>query len=909
MANQTSEQYTENLFQAIDTIIANRVSKLPYDQTIICEITNADNAEYGRYLVKAYNQSSGYNDVSFTAYSDNTEYTVGDRIYVRIPAGDFTQQKVITGNYIAESANSALVNTDAYWIAESIVLDDSGKRLTPIFSNTIYELQDGEIFPGYSVCRIKFQPVISQNLIGINYSVSDLDVKFKITADYSVPTILNSSIFTSEFTISVRAYNPNLFRNSNKLLSYDINLDELVGAPIQLRRITLSDLRYAGTKVDENPEIYQNYSLEFSKIDLSFGYYITNNIGQFLTLYTDNIFYDPSSSNTTHDIYAHYYYSTDLQTKRLEPIEGLEDQFKVSFDGTTNIQRLTITEEPDIASYRISLPVSNTDLNTLNNKRDSYVVYVADAPEDNRILAQDSINLINVNFYSNLDNNINNTGTFLTAKALTADEEAIANYNNGIYYIYGQDGKPTDSSASFITRRAYVKIISYSEGKVFDNDHLSVSMPSNNTMIIPVNTIPVIIEDNTVAYVEFKISNYYAQNKKNNTITWSYTTTGVNGNVITYTYDQELLFGYSGSQGADYSLILTLTDTAGKEIPAIIMGQNAEYKIIAHLYDYNNNEVSGQSITFSQVNTGADRWPTWLRLTGNTLTVSNYSAPAETPVNKIYCPVIKATISSLNIEAFMPIALAKEADTSLSGPTTITYDITGKKPFTSKLPYKLYTADNSTQNEITASLVIPIANASDAVKSLYPEISSNFLSLPSVYSTRMTSNPPTVIIKQGSNIVWIQPLYIWQNKYPNSMTNGEANKVIIPENGASGTMQIINTNVGRVLTDGTGLFIGDYGTETNSNYGLYAFKKNGSGVDNTFKLLANGTFEATGKLTLSNDSSLSGVKIAGTNTQAKLKDIAQAILDLKDAINAIPDLPAAATMALNKIKLEIEENG
>ena len=261
----------------------------------------------------------------------------------------------------------------------------------------------------------------------------------------------------------------------------------------------------------------------------------------------------------------------------------------------------------------------------------------------------------------------------------------------------------------------------------------------------------------------------------------------------------------------------------------------------------------------------------------------------------------------------MPIALAKEANTSLSGPTTITYDITGKKPFTSKLPYKLYTADNSTQNEITASLVIPIANASDAVKSLYPEISSNFLSLPSVYSTRMTSNPPTVIIKQGSNTVWIQPLYIWQNKYPNSMTNGEANKVIIPENGASGTMQIINTNVGRVLTNGTGLFIGDYGNETNSNYGLYAFKQSGSGVDNTFKLLANGTFEATGKLTLTDSSSLSGgikgVKIAGTNTQAKLKDIAQAILDLKNAINAIPDLPAAATMALNKIKLEIEENG
>lgn len=905
MANQTSEQYTENLFQAIDTIIANRVSRLPYDQTIICEITNTDNAEYGKYLVKAYNQSSGYNDVSFTAYCDNSEYNVGDRVYVRIPAGDYTQQKVITGTYIAESYESTLVNTDTYWIAQENTLGEGSDELDTINvpSLDIYTLPDGEIFPGYSVCRIKFRPHVSENLMGVSYTMEDLDVKFKIIVDYTVPTVLNSSTFTNEFTISVRALNPNLFRNSNKLLTYDINLDQLVGVPIQLKKITLSNLQYSG----ERAPVFQNDTLNFTDISFSFGYYITNNIGQFLTLYTDNNFYSPSGDGT-HTIYAHYYDSTDFNSRKLSHISSMENYFKASFDNENAID-VAITDSDD-GYYTIPLPVTKTSNNTLNNKRDAYTVYFS-CIEDERTLAQDSINLININYYSGIDDSLGAASSFLTTKPLTPEQEQIANYNNGVYYIYGQDGKPTDSSASFITRRAYIKFVDYYSANTLENGTLQVQFPStNNSMIVPVNTEPHIDEeDKTTAYIEYKISNYYAQNKKNNTIIWTFTA----DNNITYTYNQELLFGYSGSQGADYSLILTLTDAAGKEIPAIIMGQNAEYKIIAHLYDYNNNEVSGQSITFSRINTGNDRWPTWLGLTGNTLTVSNYSTPTETPVNKIYCPVIKATISSLNIEAFMPIALAKEADTSLSGPTTITYDITGKKPFTSKLPYKLYTADNSTQNEITASLVIPIVNASDAVKSLYPEISSNFLSLPSVYSTRMTSNPPTVIIKQGSNTVWIQPLYIWQNKYPNSMTNGEANKVIIPENGASGTMQIINTNVGRVLTDGTGLFIGDYGTETNSNYGLYAFKKNGSGVDNVFKLLANGTFAATGKLTLTDDSSLSGdikgVKITGTNTQAKLKDIAQAILDLRDAINVIPDLPAAATTALNKIKLEIEENG
>lgn len=900
MANQTSEQYTENLFQAIDTIIANRVSKLPYDQTVICEITNTDNAEYGRYLVKAYNQSSGYNDVSFTAYCESAEYNVGDRVYVRIPAGDYTQQKVITGTYIAESYESTLVNTDAYWTAEEITLGEGNDSLDTISvtSLDIYTLQAEEIFPGYSICRIKFRPRVSENLMGVSYTMDDLDVKFKIIIEYTVPTILNSSLFTSEFTISVRSLNPNLFRNSNKLLTYDINLDECVGVPIQLKKITLSNLQYNG----ERSAAFQNDALEFTDISLSFGYYITNNIGQFLALYTDNNFYSPSD-NGVHIIYAHYYDSTDFSGKKLEHISAKENYFKASFDNENAIE----TEIVDSGSYyTIPLPVSKTTNNTLNNKRDSYIVYLA-CIEEERTLAQDSISLINVNYYSEIDDSIGAASSFLTAKALTPEEEQIANYNNGVYYIYGQDGKPTDSSASFITRRAYIKFVDYYSSNNLENGELAVQFPQTaNSMIVPVNTTPQLDEfDKTIAYVEYKIANYYAQNKKNNTITWTFTLEN-----ITYSYNQELLFGYSGSQGADYSLILTLTDAAGKEIPAITMGQNAEYKVVSHLYDYSNNEISGQTVTYAVVNTGTSRWPSWLRLNGNTLTVIDYSAPVETQPTTYYCAVVKASIPALSIEAFMPIALAQSDNTSLSGPTTITYDITGKKPFASKLPYKLYTENSSILREITATLVIPENNPSSALKSLYPSIDNNFLSLPSVYSTIMKDKPPTVIIKEGTQVVWIQPLYIWQNKYPNSMTNSEANKVTIPENGTT-DMQIINTNVGRVLTDGTGLFIGDYGTSINSNYGLYAFKKSGDGVDNVFKLLADGTFAATGDLGLSDASSLNGtVKgVLSNGSAATLKDIAQAIKDLKDAIAEIPDLPAAATTALNRINLEIEENG
>mgnify|MGYP006988911999 CR=1 FL=1 len=138
------------------------------------------------------------------------------------------------------------------------------------------------------------------------------------------------------------------------------------------------------------------------------------------------------------------------------------------------------------------------------------------------------------------------------------------------------------------------------------------------------------------------------------------------------------------------------------------------------------------------------------------------------------------------------------------------------------------------------------------------------------------------------------------------MTNSEANKVIIPENGITTTMQIVNTSVGRVLTNGVGMFIGDYGTESSSDYGLYAFKESGNGVDNTFKLLANGNFSATGDITLTNSSftpttigaanipvylkngkivrTMNNIKTSGGNN-VSLADLAQAIINLKTILS------------------------
>lgn len=68
--------YTENLFRSVDTIIAERIKHLPYDTTQLMEITDDNNANAGIYKVKLDSSEQ------VIAYADNPKYQTGDQVYV-----------------------------------------------------------------------------------------------------------------------------------------------------------------------------------------------------------------------------------------------------------------------------------------------------------------------------------------------------------------------------------------------------------------------------------------------------------------------------------------------------------------------------------------------------------------------------------------------------------------------------------------------------------------------------------------------------------------------------------------------------------------------------------------------------------------------------------------------------------
>lgn len=87
-------EMTTQLFEAIDAIVTERLRILPYDKMVIATIIDNTYAEHYKYKVTTDD------NITFDAYSDVKTYTIGTRVYVRIPQGDYTQQKVITQQWV-----------------------------------------------------------------------------------------------------------------------------------------------------------------------------------------------------------------------------------------------------------------------------------------------------------------------------------------------------------------------------------------------------------------------------------------------------------------------------------------------------------------------------------------------------------------------------------------------------------------------------------------------------------------------------------------------------------------------------------------------------------------------------------------------------------------------------------------
>lgn len=98
--DQVKSNFFENqILEAIETVTTGIVSKLKFDQTILCTITDDSNKQNGIYEVTDKTST-------FTATSSDTSYTKDMVVYVLIPQGKYENQKTIIGKYVDDTATA-----------------------------------------------------------------------------------------------------------------------------------------------------------------------------------------------------------------------------------------------------------------------------------------------------------------------------------------------------------------------------------------------------------------------------------------------------------------------------------------------------------------------------------------------------------------------------------------------------------------------------------------------------------------------------------------------------------------------------------------------------------------------------------------------------------------------------------
>lgn len=101
---------SEQLLQAVEVVVDEKVSKLNYDKTVQAKIYSIINLDIGEYKVR-------YNGNIFSAFVSDLshKYKIDDQVYVNIPEGDFSNRKIIiskvTDQSLSQSQLAALKNS------------------------------------------------------------------------------------------------------------------------------------------------------------------------------------------------------------------------------------------------------------------------------------------------------------------------------------------------------------------------------------------------------------------------------------------------------------------------------------------------------------------------------------------------------------------------------------------------------------------------------------------------------------------------------------------------------------------------------------------------------------------------------------------------------------------------------
>ena len=257
---------SENLFQAIDNIVSARLNEVSFDRTIVGTIVGIEKDILNTYWVKT-------DTLRFQAKSEDTEktYDVDDMVYVRIPNGDYSMQKIITGRYTAEEISKTIwtnpfedMNYGAKW--EILNSDDFSVSGASKSNTTTYNAQ------GKYLSAHNFINENGFNYIGIDFALATEGFDGRYKGAYAIQFDLLNEAGTTLFTDKI----PNhLVISSEQLygnpyyLTPELRFQHLFPYP---EGIKPGDIKKIKITLIANDEVPAEASITLTSVFMYFGY-------------------------------------------------------------------------------------------------------------------------------------------------------------------------------------------------------------------------------------------------------------------------------------------------------------------------------------------------------------------------------------------------------------------------------------------------------------------------------------------------------------------------------------------------------------------------------------------------------------------------------------------------------------
>lgn len=829
--NQSSEELTETLLEAVDTIIGARLSQLPYDKTIVCTIMDDSQRGIGKYRVSA-------DEVNlFTAYADpDIEYFKGTQVYVKILNNNVSVSRIITGKYVTASeaytSATGLYGTFYPYLKGDAVISRafSGNSfkctLTDIGEQQINAATNRRLigYNGYSgmrvtvtykqtgltqteTARLLFKVQLNKD-VNVKHNSRRKTIAFESDNDIALPVnnIINNSSLESTYSLYFYLDNYIDIQNINLIAEFS-NINADVNSAFIITNVDITFGYWIKTLGPNNdvlliiPNLNGSNINDFNNTNItSQNYNDTNRTGQIFTykylhVYENQILFDNNLPSGLEDNsfdaiiskennkYKKFFGFYDASYSPEEINDGEND-----YNVLPRIETIKGNWRPLTWNSNQKTAQNEKDLNTSFETIRLGLFFDYNRAGWGTLVAQDCY-LYNDSFSSK-------SGSI--TKGLTA---SFDDATNGNYFIYDKDGNLLNMAAGDKIRTIKIQYTNTTNtnDKLDSNDTCSIDFSNNNTMIIPVTNISPMSATNGYFEFQYKIQKQYNQNYNNNIINFSLIHNGTR-----YNLSVELLFGYSGSEENKYTIYVNYKNGDTKvPIETIISNNNWRNYLDIKVYDYTKMPIEDASIDCSN-------FPTIVAQQNNTIIATTYFALAE----------------------------SNESNYTYNGPTIITYDEHGSIKY-NKTKCALYNKDTGE----------PITGYGwSCSPDLYPNylkyftINSNGEFIPAKICDIKSSAPKTFVLEAKHNniILWKQMIIFIRNENITSTQPSTTSEEVALAAGQT----ITNVALGRLNEDKTaGVVIADVkqtNTNTNPTYGIYAYKKNGTTSNQIFALTEDG---------------------------------------------------------------------